>query len=376
MTDPKYIDQLLHLAGSYRASGKFDSAKKTYQKIIEIDTTNTLALRLIIDYLDTNELIKHEERLNALELRNIKDEKKIDLFFALGILYENLKKFKRSAKYFDEANDLKRKIYPYNFDLLNNHFDNLEKVFSQIAFKKIGFDNQKRIIFVIGLPRSGTSLMEAILSTNKNIYPAGEIPNLKKIIRENFVINGSLDFNKISEAINKKDEKIYELYVGNNNLKNVKENIIIDKNTENFKFIGLINTFFKNSKIINCVRDPFENFCSLYKINFNSSELNWTNSKSQIVNYHKHYFKLINFWKSKNVNNILDIYFEELLLNTDYTIDRLLDFCDLEKDYDYKNFYKSESLIIKTASANQARKAIQKENVFKYEKFKNYFDFN
>ena len=376
MTDPKYIDQLLHLAGSYRASGKFDSAKKTYQKIIEIDTTNTLALRLIIDYLDTNELIKHEERLNALELRNIKDEKKIDLFFALGILYENLKKFKRSAKYFDEANDLKRKIYPYNFDLLNNHFDNLEKVFSQIAFKKIGFDNQKKIIFVIGLPRSGTSLIEAILSLNKNIYPAGEIPNLKKIIRENFVINGSLDFNKISEAINKKDEKIYELYVSNNNLKNIKENIIIDKNTENFKFIGIINTFFKNSKIINCVRDPFENFCSLYKINFNSSELNWTNSKSQIVNYHKHYFKLINFWKSKNVNNILDIYFEELLLNTDYTIDRLLDFCDLEKDYDYKNFYKSESLIIKTASANQARKAIQKENVFKYDKFKNYFDFN
>ena len=52
LTDPKYIDQLLHLAGSYRASGKFDSAKKTYQKIIEIDTTNTLALRLIIDYLD------------------------------------------------------------------------------------------------------------------------------------------------------------------------------------------------------------------------------------------------------------------------------------------------------------------------------------
>ena len=376
MTDPKYIDQLLHLAGSYRASGKFDSAKKTYQKIIEIDTTNTLALRLIIDYLDTNELIKHEERLNALELRNIKDEKKIDLFFALGILYENLKKFKTSAKYFDKANDLKRKIYPYNFDLLNNHFDDLEKTFSQIAFKRIGFDNQKKIIFVIGLPRSGTSLIEAILSSNKNIYPGGEIPNLKKIIRENFVINGSLDFNKISEAINKKDEKIYELYVSNNNLKNVKENIIIDKNTENFKFIGLINTFFKNSKIINCVRDPFENFCSLYKINFNSSELNWTNSKSQIVNYHKHYFKLINFWKSKNVDNILDIYFEELLLNTDYTINKLLDFCDLEKDYDYKNFYKSESLIIKTASANQARKSIQKENVFKYEKFKNYFDFN
>ena len=376
MTDPKETDQLLYLAGSYRASGKFNSAKKTYQKIIEIDKTNTLAHRLIIDYLDTNELIEHEKRLNALELENIKDEKKIDLFFALGILYENLKKFKMSAKYFKDANNLKSEIYPYNIESLNKHFDNLMKVFSQFQFEKINFKNQKKIIFVIGLPRSGTSLIEAILSANKNIYAAGEIPNLKRIIRENFVTSGSLDSSKISELIEKQNKNIYELYINQNNLKNINKNIIIDKNTENFKFIGIINTFFKHSKIINCVRDPFANFCSLYKINFNSSELNWTNSKSQIVNYHKHYFKLINFWKSKNVNNILDIHFEELLLNTDHTIDKLLDFCDLEKDYDYKNFYKSESLIIKTASANQARKSIQKENVFKYEKFKNYFDFN
>ena len=376
MTDPKYTDQLLRLAGSYRASGKSDFAKKTYQKIIEIDKTNTIALRLIIDYLDTTELIKHEERLNAPGLKNIKDEKKIDLYFALGILYENLKKFKKSAKYFNDANNLKRKFYPFNFDTLNNHFENLEKVYSQLNFEKIDFKNQKKIIFVIGLPRSGTSLVEAILSANKNIYPAGEIPNLKKIIRENFVINGGLDAKRIIELINKKDEKIYDLYVKSNNLKNVNKKIIIDKNTENFKFIGIINTFFKNSKIINCVRNPFENFCSLYKINFNSSDLNWTNSKSQIFNYHKHYFKFINLWKSKNIDNILDINFEELLLNSNHTIDKLLDFCELEKNYDYKNFYKSKSLIIKTASANQARKSIQKENVFKYEKFKNYFDFN
>jgi len=376
LTDPKNTDQLLYLAGSYRASGKFDSAKKTYQKIIEIDKTNTLALRLIIDYLDTNELVEHEKRLNEPELKNIKDEKKIDLFFALGILYENLKKFKISAKYFKDANNLKREIYPYNFKLLNKHFDNLEKVFSQLAFEKINIKKQKKIIFVIGLPRSGTSLIEAILSANKNIYPAGEISNLKKIVRENFVINGILDLNKISESINKQNKNIYELYINQNNLKNINKNIIIDKNTENFKFIGIINTFFKNSLIINCVRDPFENFCSLYKINFNSSELNWTNSRSEIVNYHKRYFNLIDLWKSKRISNIIDINFEELLLNPKQTIDKLLDFCGLEKNYDYNNFYKSKSLLIKTASANQVRKSIQKENVFKYEKFKNYLDFN
>jgi len=80
LTDPKYTDQLLRLAGSYRASGKFDFAKKTYQKIIEIDKTNTIALRLIIDYLDATELLKHEEKLNSPGLKNIKDEKKLIYF--------------------------------------------------------------------------------------------------------------------------------------------------------------------------------------------------------------------------------------------------------------------------------------------------------
>ena len=309
-------------------------------------------------------------------MENIKDEKKIDLFFALGILYENLKKFKMSAKYFKDANNLKSEIYPYNIESLNKHFDNLMKVFSQFQFEKINFKNQKKIIFVIGLPRSGTSLIEAILSANKNIYAAGEIPNLKRIIRENFVTSGSLDSSKISELIEKQNKNIYELYINQNNLKNINKNIIIDKNTENFKFIGIINTFFKHSKIINCVRDPFENFCSLYKINFNSSELNWTNSRNAIVNYHKHYFNLIDLWKSKKISNIIDINFEELLLNSEQTIDKILDFCGLEKNYDYNNFYKSKSLFVKTASANQVRRSIQKENIFKYEKFKHYLDFN
>ena len=83
---------------------------------------------------------------------------------------------------------------------------------------------------------------------------------------------------------------MYDNYINDINLKNIKKDIITDKNTENFKFLGIIKTFFTNSKIINCVRDPFENFCSLYKTNFNSSGLNWTNSQKEIFMYHKNYF--------------------------------------------------------------------------------------
>ena len=372
LNDPQNFEQLMLLAGLYRSIGKFNEAKETYLRIIELDNTHTVALRLLIDFLYENELSDFKKKLETLISKEISDQKRVDLYFSLGILNEKLQKYKTSSEYFKKANNLKRKIKPFNFDNLDKHFQNLKDVFTKLSFDKINSPNQKKIIFIIGLPRSGTSLVESILGSNKNIYSAGEIPNLKKIIRENFITGGLLDF----EKINNKNNSIYDQYINDINLKNIKEKIITDKNTENFKFLGIINTFFSNSKIIHCVRDPFENFCSLYKINFNSTGLNWTNSEKEIFMYYKNYFELINLWKSKNINNVIDIKFEELLSDPDNTINRLLDFCDLERNDDYINFHKSNLLLIKTASANQARKPIQKENVFKYQKFRNYFDFN
>ena len=372
LNDPQNFEQLMLLAGLYRSIGKFNEAKETYLRIIELDNTHTVALRLLIDFLYENELSDFKKKLETLISKEISDQKRVDLYFSLGILNEKLQKYKTSSEYFKKANNLKRKIKPFNFDNLDKHFQNLKDVFTKLSFDKINSPNQKKIIFIIGLPRSGTSLVESILGSNKNIYSAGEIPNLKKIIRENFITGGLLDF----EKINNKNNSIYDQYINDINLKNIKEKIITDKNTENFKFLGIINIFFANSKIIHCVRDPFENFCSLYKINFNSTGLNWTNSEKEIFMYYKNYFELINLWKSKNINNVIDIKFEELLSDPDNTINRLLDFCDLERNDDYINFHKSNSLLIKTASANQARKPIQKENVFKYQKFRDYFDFN
>ena len=373
---PENSEWLIILAGLYRSAGRSNEAKKTYSRILEINNTDTIALRLLIDFLDENELNDYTKKINTLISKGLSDEKRIDLYFSLAILNERMEKYRIASEYFIKANNLKRKINPYNFDHLNTHFQNLKSVFKKLSFNKSDFQNQKKIIFIIGLPRSGTSLVESILGSNKNIYSAGEIPNLKKIIRENFITENILDFTKIKDKIDSKSKNIYDQYINHNNLKNITKNIITDKNTENFKFLGIINTFFTNSKIINCVRDPFENFCSLYKINFNSSALNWTNSKKEIFMYHKNYFELINLWKSKNIKNIIDIKFEELLSNSNDTINRIVDFCELEKNHDYINFHNSNSLLIKTASANQAREPIQKKNILKYQKFKDYFDFN
>ena len=375
LNDSSNQELLLLLGGCFRSLGKIDKAKEIYFNIIKIDPTNTVSQRLIIDYLSTDELIQHRENLLKLSKLNLADFKRVELFFGLGIVNERLADYKNSSDYFTQANDLKRKLNPFNFNILESHFKDLLNVYGEISFDSNNLTNQKKIIFIVGLPRSGTSLVEAILGANNEIYNAGEIPNLKKIIRDEFIINGNLDIKKIFKAKKTQDDKIYNKYVNLESLESTVEKIITDKNTENFKFLGLINIFFNNAKIINCIRDPFENYCSLYKTNFNSKALNWTNSKKEIKLYANYYFELIKFWKSKKLTNILDLNFEELLANPDETINKLINFCELEDKYKYKNFYKSKVSPIKTASANQVRGPIKKENIHKYKKFKNYFDF-
>ena len=228
----------------------------------------------------------------------------------------------------------------------------------------------------MGLPRSGTSLVEAILGANNKVYNAGEIPNLNKTVKINFVKDGELNLLNINRIINHNPENIYNNYINILNLGQLSKEIITDKNTENFKFLGLINIFFSNSKIINCTRNIFDNSFSLYKTNFNSPRLNWTNSISEIKIYRKMYLNLINILKTKMSNKIFDINYEDLLTNSDKTIRDLVNFCDLEYSKIYENFNLHNTSPVKTASSNQIRNPIQKKGLFKYNKFKEYFDFN
>ena len=370
------IDLLLILGGCYRSLGKFDNARDIYSQIIKIDFTNTTAHRLYGDYLDLSNYYHHEVNLNKLKNLDLSDEKKINLFFAYGNFYEKLKEIEKASYYFKQANNLKNKLRPFNFNQFKEHFKNLEYIYENLNLDKLNLEGQKKIIFIVGLPRSGTSLVEAILGANNKVYNAGEIPNLNKTVKINFVKDGELNLLNINRIINHNPENIYNNYINILNLGQLSKEIITDKNTENFKFLGLINIFFSNSKIINCTRNIFDNSFSLYKTNFNSPRLNWTNSISEIKIYRKMYLNLINILKTKMSNKIFDINYEDLITNSDKTIRDLVNFCDLEYSEIYENFNLHNTSPVKTASSNQIRNPIQKNSLFKYNKFKEYFDFN
>ena len=228
----------------------------------------------------------------------------------------------------------------------------------------------------MGLPRSGTSLAEQIISSHSLVYGAGELNYLENLIKEKFFLNNKLNLNlPLENKFNSLVQDVGNRYVDLIQNFKTSKNIITDKAPQNFKWIGFINLIFPNAKIIHCQRNPKDNFLSLYK-NFFPEGLEWTYNEDNLISYYKNYKTMIKFWKKIFPNYIYDLVYEEIINNPEKEIKRLLNFCDLNWDDNCLNFYKTKRSI-KTLSVAEARKPIYKSSLsgsLNYEPFlKDYF---
>ena len=233
--------------------------------------------------------------------------------------------------------------------------------------------NNKKIIFLCGLPRTGSTLFENIIASHKEVYSGGELPYLNRLVKKYFANNNELNKDKILSALQNKDMQFVNEYFENLSTHNFSEDSITDKQLDNFRWIGLIKLFFPNSKIILCKRNPRSNAISIYKNNFNTPTYNWTNDPKDILCYFKYYNKIINIWKNKFPNELFEIEYEELVDKKDDIIKKIINNCELDWDPNCLLFYKNKSPI-KTASAFQARQPIYNSSVNKDASlFKNIF---
>ena len=374
--NPKNLDVLFQLAGAYRYLGNFDTALSNYDEILSYDETYMPAYRMIGTIINHNQNGKYLIKLNKLkDNNNLSSEQKIDLYFALGKAYEDLKNKEKSANYYIHANKYKREITKYNFKIHKEHFDQIYEVFKNINFidKKLNIKNKKKIIFLCGLPRTGSTLFENIIASHKKVYSGGELPYLNRLVKKYFANNNELNKDKILSALQNKDMQFVNEYFENLSTHNFSEDSITDKQLDNFRWIGLIKLFFPNSKIILCKRNYKANALSIYKNNISSGYYNWTNDPEDILNYIKYYDKFINLWKKNFPNELFEVGYEDLVNQKDILIKKMINFCELDWDDNCLLFYKNKSPI-KTASAFQARQPIYESSVeLDTDLFKNIF---
>ena len=361
---------LFSLAVAYQSDNKIDEVKKIIDEIFLIDPIHIGSHKLLssiykYSYEDKRSL-EHLKRMEDLDKKIEKSnfEQKVDLSFALGKAYEDLKDYSKAFNYLSIANQLKFEKNGSNLEAERKAIDNIIKIFENINLDKSNVDLlNKKIIFIIGMPRSGTTLTEQIIASHSEVYGAGELIYLQQVIKNNFVNDSKYNKQTIIENQSMSKNIIYSEYLEYFNLYNLKEDIITDKAPQNFRLIGFLKIFFPNCKIIHCYRNSKDNCLSLFKNSFASNTMNWTNKAEDIAEYYNLYSKMMNFWKSKIPDFIHDVEYEKLVKDKETEIKKILIFCNLKWDEKCLQPDKHSKTPIKTVSVSQARQPIYQSSL-------------
>ena len=372
----KFVQAYHNLGNIYITVGKISEAKKTLFEAISVDPYYTNSHRTLSRLVKYNKEDDHFKKLKKINNeKNIKISDKINIAFALGKAYEDMNDYKNSFKMYQEANTLHDERIKYSIVRDKNRFKNIKNIFHKELFEKFrntGFLNSSPI-FILGMPRSGTSLAEQILSSHSEVFGAGERIIIVKLLQKYFgeknlslFFEDDKNFNKDLFSIIGKE------YVSA--IKNISDNSsrFTDKLPENFFWIGLIKLILPNAKILHCSRDPRDNCFSLFKNYFPNNSLDYSYNLHNVVEYYNLYYDLMNYWKNLFPKFIFEVKYENLVSNTEKEIRSMLNFCDLQWDNKCLDFYKNKRAV-KTASDVQARNKIYSSSINLWKKYENFF---
>ena len=356
---------------THQSLGNTDKAKFHYNKILSLNPKMTIAdrqMNRMIKYTDDEDHFKSmKKRLENLDLN---ENQKIEINFALSKAYEDLKDFENSYLHLKKGNDLRYElIKEYSMKDINLSQDLIKKLENTRLSLNEKFKNDNKIIFIIGLPRSGTSLVEQILASHSKVYGCGELTILELLIKKNLTRENKFEKDKLENTDNFKNiDSVFHKHIEKFNNEN--KSIVTDKTPQNFMWIGIIKSVFPNAKFIHCERDPKDNCLSIYK-NLFDGDINWSYHTDTIVQYYKHYKKIMSYWNKDYASSIYTIQYENLVNSSEANIREILDFCDIEFEQSCIEFYNNKRPI-KTVSINQARQPIYKSSVNNYQNFEKY----
>tara|TARA_B100000900_G_scaffold1357_1_gene1208 strand:- start:3423 stop:4784 length:1362 start_codon:yes stop_codon:yes gene_type:complete len=381
----KYIENeknsfpgLLNLAIVMQTIGKFKEAKEIYTKLLNLNNFDVRPYYGLFNLNSKNLTTNLFENLNK-----IKNKKNLNLYEQGIINFLLSKKEKKNKKIVNEISFLKKShesIFNLNYSYNKSSQFYYQKIISKYFDKiKIKNENIKNIsknkinpIFIIGLPRSGSTLVESILtSTKEKISSYGE----------SHVVNMSLIEQISSKIFNKNfDEKKFKFEV---DLENLTKNILnryldynhqekniekfLDKSLENFFNIELIYKIYPNAKFLHTFRRPVDAIISIYQSML--PDLSWTHSLEDILDYVDSYFKVINYYKKKYPNLIMDVNLENFTSDNVNISKNIIKFCNLTWSNDILNFYERDDLYSKTLSFSQIRSKVTKYEKNKYQEY-------
>ncbi len=294
--------------------------------------------------------------------------------FALGKALDDIGQYDRAFAAYDEGNRIQHALLPMDEARADALLDAILNTFTPEFFKereRWGGAKQrgKTPIFIVGMPRSGTTLLEQILCSHKSVFGAGELTELNEVITEATGADANQSFVPGVVSLTKEQiKKIGDKYIERVWKLSPDSKYITDKMPANFFYLGLIHLALPNAKIIHAMRDPMDSCFSCFSRLFNDT-MEFAYDQETLGRYYRRYITLMQHWhKVLPEGTILDLPYEDMVADTEAQARRVLKFVGLPWDDKCLEFYKNDRLV-KTASVAQVRKPIYKTSVARWKHF-------
>ena len=342
-----------NLGIAYLRTGDPKLASKFFENAITITPGYATAHHNLSGVKVYKEKDKQVSLIESLLIENnLSQKERIYLNFALAKAYEDLGNHEELFKHLNEGNRIRKKEMSNSIADSEEHNELIKLFFNSNNIKLTYRDSLPiRPIFIVGMPRSGTSLVEQIISSHHEVYGAGEVNNFHNIIMP------IIEKHAVNENYNLKNDEfalIRKQYSNSLERFYVNEKVITDKWILNFKTIGFILSAFPESKIVHLKRDARATCWSIYKHYFSDEGNRWAYDYQDLARFYKSYVGLMDYWHNLFPGKIYDISYEDLTSNQEKETRNLLKYCDLDWDENCLNFY-TNTRAVKTASAVQVR---------------------
>ncbi len=355
--DSNDIRGYISLSLVYKTVGKIEESIIFCDKAISLNEKYGLAHRHLSS-LKTYEISSDKHILLMKRIINDKDINENDLsdiYFGLGKALEDIGEYDEAFKFLNLGNSIYRNNVDFSIENSKQYFKSLKIDYKNI--KGLDLKTNTNNLFVLGMPRSGTSLVEQILSSHSEVVGGGELQFFLESVKRSFKEAGGLSFPNHLENINSSILRlIHQHYFTSVSSLFTGHSYLVDKMPYNFMFIGLILLSLPGSRIILCERNPIENCLSIYKQKFRRGH-NFAYSLKEIAEYYLLYHDLITFWKELYPDRIFCLRYENLIKDQEKVSRSLIDYCNLKWEDDCLFFYKNKR-DVSTASAVQVKKPI------------------
>ena len=367
---PDYADAFLGLGISLQDLGRLGDAEDAYRQAVTLDAALAEAHRCLAH---VKKFKDRDADLDAMEKAFAKtggkgrldDTGKMHLAFGLGKAFEDLQDFEQAFDHFLKANTLRRQAYDFSITDEEQRIEQMKRLFPKdlVSRARDAEAGDVTPVFVLGMPRSGTSLVEQIIASHPNVHGAGELTDLSEVV--------GLCMQKIppeqrSHDLGGVDTDVFAAggrdYIARLKAYANGEAFVTDKTPHNFLIVGMIKLMLPHAKVIHCRRDPVDTCLSIFKNYFPTSGMDYAYDLAELGQFYKLYEGLMDHWQSAMPGFIHEVRYEDVVADLEGQARALLDFCGLEWNDACLAFHKAKRPV-RTASSAQVRKPLYTSSV-------------